>query len=96
MAAAGPVRIESFGDSGPHAAPGTPLRSAELAAAGPPAATAARLRDMLAFVRAQRPPYLAGWAGIGRGADGSPVLSVEFAVPSPVGLLQVQSAPLAD
>ena len=96
MAAAGPVLVESFGDSGPHAGPGTPLRSAELAATGPPAAAAARLRDMLAFVRAQRPPYLAGWAGIGRGADGSPVLSVGFAVPSPVGLLQARPAPLAD
>ena len=93
MAAAGPVLVESFGDSGPHAGPGTPLRSAELAATGPPAAAAARLRDMLAFVRAQRPPYLAGWAGIGRGADGSPVLSVGFAVPSPVGLLQARPAP---
>ena len=93
MAAAGPVLIESFGDSGPHAGLGTPLRSAELAAAGPPAAAAARLRDMLAFVRAQRPPYLARWAGIGRGADGSPVLNVGFAVPSPVGLLQVRPAP---
>ena len=96
MAAAGPVRIESFGDSGPGAAPGTPLRGAELTAPGAPAAAAARLADMLAFVRAQRSPYLAERAAIGRGAHGSPVLSVEFAAPSPVGLLQTQATPLAN
>ncbi len=96
MAAAGPVRIESFGDSGPGAAPGTPLRAAELTAPGAPAAAATRLADMLAFVRAQRSPYLAERAAIGRGAHGSPVLSVEFAAPSPVGLLQTQATPLAN
>ena len=51
---------------------------------------------MLAFVRAQRSPYLAERAAIGRGAHGSPVLGVEFAAPSPVGLLQTPATPLAD
>ncbi len=93
MAAAGPLRIESFAGSGPRAGPDAPLRTAGLAAPGHPAAAAASLRNMLAFVRAQRPPYLAARAGIVRDADGSPVLSVEFAAPSPVGLLQTQATP---
>ena len=38
---------------------------------------------MLAFVRAQRPPYLPARADLSRG-----VPTVEFAAPSPLGLLQ--------
>ena len=49
---------------------------------------------MLGFVRAQRPPYLPARAGIVRDSRGLPVLSVEFAAPSPVGLLQTQATPL--
>jgi len=37
---------------------------------------------MLAFVRAQRPPYLAVRSGLSRG-----VLTMEFTAPSPLGLL---------
>ena len=96
MAAAGPLRIESLGGSGPGAGPQATLRAAELAAPGHPAAAAASLRNMLAFLRGQRPPYLAARAGIVRDAHGSPVLSVEFAAPSPVGLLQTQVTPLTD
>jgi hypothetical protein len=80
MAEAEPVRILAFGGGGPGASPGTPLRTAELAA---PAATA---QAMLAFVRAQRPPYLAARSGLSRGT-----LSLEFAAPSPLGLLQSPS-----
>jgi hypothetical protein len=96
MAAAGTVQIESFGAPGPGAGSGVPLRSAELAAPGRPAATTARLQSMLAFVRAQRPPYLAERAALVRVARGSPALSVLFAAPSPLGLLQTQATPLAD
>ena len=96
LAAAGPVQIESFGAPGPGAGSGVPLRSAELAGPGLPAATTARLQSMLAFVRAQRPPYLAERAALVRGAHGFPVLSVLFAAPSPLGLLQTQATPLAD
>jgi hypothetical protein len=38
---------------------------------------------MLAFVRAQRPPYLAARSGLSRG-----VLTIEFTAPSPLSLLQ--------
>ncbi len=80
MAHTEPVHILAFGGDGPGAGPGTPLRTAELAA---PAATA---QAMLAFVRAQRPPYLAAGSGLTQG-----VLSVEFSAPSPLGLLQPPS-----
>jgi hypothetical protein len=71
-----------------------PLRAAEVAVTARTAdRAAAGLRDMLAFVRAQRPPYLPAQAVIVRGPGGSSVLSIEFAAPSPAGLLQTQSAP---
>jgi hypothetical protein len=80
MAHTEPVRILAFGGDGPGAGPGTPARTAELAA--PPATAQA----MLAFVRAQRPPYLAAGSSLSQG-----VLSVEFSAPSPLGLLQPPS-----
>jgi hypothetical protein len=85
MAEAEPVQIQALGGAGPGASPGTPLRTAEIAAA--PAATA---QAMLAFVRAQRPPYLAVRSGLYRGPGGQQVLSIEFTAPSPLGLLQTQ------
>jgi hypothetical protein len=80
MAQAEPVRIQAFGGAAPGASSGTALRTAELAA--PPATAQA----MLAFVRAQRPPYLAARSGLSQG-----VLSIEFSAPSPLGLLQSPS-----
>jgi hypothetical protein len=68
-----------------------PLRAAELGVSA--RAGAAGLRSMLAFVRAQRVPYLPAQAAIAAGAGGSSVLSIEFAAPSPVGLLPAQPAP---
>ena len=94
LAVSGPLQIESFGGSGPGAGPDAPLRTGELAAPGAAPAPPASLRNMLAFVRAQRPPFLPARAGIVRDAHGLPVLSVEFAAPSPVGLLQAQTTPL--
>jgi hypothetical protein len=82
LAATEPVHIMAFGDAGPGADPGTPLRTAELAA---PPATA---RVMLAFVRGQRPPYLPVGSGLSRGPAGQTLLSIQFAAPSPLGLLQ--------
>ena len=48
---------------------------------------------MLAFFRAQRPPYLPAHAAIAAGPGGESVLTVEFAAPAPLGLLQPQSLP---
>jgi hypothetical protein len=81
LAASQPVQVTGFGAPASGASPGLPLRTAELTA---PAGTAHR---MLAFLRAQRSPYLPAYAGLA----GS-VLTVEFGAPAPLGLLQDQSA----
>jgi hypothetical protein len=86
LAAGQSLHIVSFGGNGPGAGAGTPLRTVQLTAA--PAA----LGPMLTFVRAQRSPYLAAHAAIIRPAGG-PVLTIEFAAPSPAGLLNAQAAP---
>jgi hypothetical protein len=97
LAAAGSVRIVAFSDSGPGASAGMPLRAAEVAVPTPAADAGAldagaALRSMLAFVRAQQPPYRPARADL-RTIAGQSVLSIEFAAPSPVGLLQTQPAP---
>ena len=76
-----PVRIDGFGGRGPGESPGLALRTAEITA---PAATA---RRMLAFVRAQRSPYLATRADLTSGPDGY-VLTIEFGAPAPLGMLR--------
>jgi hypothetical protein len=87
LAAAEPVRIVAFGGSGPGASRGVPLRSAEVvpASAASPAASAAD--RIVAFLRAQRPPFTPARAAIIRHA-GLRVVGIEFAAPSPLGLLQ--------
>ncbi len=82
LAATEPLRVTAFLDDGPGAGPGLPLRAAKLIASnntGP---------KMLAFLRAQRPPYLCAQAAITAGPGGESVLTVEFAAPVPLGLLQ--------
>ena len=81
LAAIEPVRVDGFGGRGPGESPGLALRTAEIAA---PAAAA---RRMLAFVRAQRSPYLATRADLTPGPDGS-VLTIEFGAPTPLGILR--------
>ena len=82
LAASEPFQVTGFGGTDPGDSWGLPLRTVQLAA---PAATA---RAMLAFVRAQRSPYLAAHANLTPGTDGESVLTVEFAAPAPLGLLQ--------
>jgi hypothetical protein len=83
LAASEPVRVDGFGGRGPGESPGLALRTAEIAA---PAASA---RRMLAFVRAQRSPYLATRAGLNPGTPGPDgyVLTIEFGAPAPLGML---------
>jgi hypothetical protein len=83
LAAREPVRVKAFSDDGPGASLGMPLRAAELVA------SRAGARDVLAFFRAQRAPYLPAQTGLAPGGDS--VLTVEYAAPSPLGLLQTQS-----
>jgi hypothetical protein len=79
------VRVKAFTDAGPGAGPDVPLRAAELTASN------TAVQKMLAFFRAQRPPYLFAQAAIAAVPGGESVLTVEFAAPAPLGLLQSQS-----
>ena len=85
LASQGPVSIVAFGDSGPGASPGVPLRAAELAS--PSGAKSGYLPSVLALLRAQQAPYLANSATLARLADGREIARIEFAAPSPLGLL---------
>jgi hypothetical protein len=75
-----PLYIRSFGDGGPSASPGTPLRSVSLTTA-----SAGYMRDIVAFLRAQRAPLLAQTTA--RPAGRATIVQIAFAAPSPTGLL---------
>jgi hypothetical protein len=81
----GPVSILAFGDSGHGASPGVPLRLAELAT--PPGAKSGYLQSVITLLRAQQEPYLANSVTLARLASGQEVVRIEFAAPSPLGLL---------
>jgi hypothetical protein len=81
----GPVSVVAFGDSGPGASPGAPLREAELAA--PPRAKSGYLHSMILLLQAQQQPYLANSVTLVRLANGQQAVRIEFAAPSPLGLL---------
>jgi hypothetical protein len=81
----GPVSIVAFGDSGPGASPGVPLRTVELAS--PPGAASGYLSSLLALLRAQQAPYLPNSTALARSANGLQIARIEFAAPSPPGLL---------
>lgn len=78
-----PVRISAFGDSSPGASQAVPLRGAQIAPLRPSAQAQSRLRSMLSFIDAQRQPYLPLRASLA----GTSVLTVEYAAPSPLGLI---------
>jgi hypothetical protein len=81
----GTVRIVAFGDSGPGADAGMPLREVEIAS--PPGARNGYLQSVLALLRAQLPPYLASTAKLTFLVTGQEVVQVVFDAPSPLGLL---------
>jgi hypothetical protein len=78
-----PLRISAFGDPSPGASPVVPLRSVQIAPLGPGGKAEASLRSMLSFVDAQRQPFQPLRAAFA----GSSALTVEYAAPSPLGLL---------
>jgi hypothetical protein len=82
LAALHPVDVLAFGDSAPGADPSIPLRAAELAEPG----GARALRSWLAFLHVQKPPFAPALTETIR-LDGRPVLLIEFAAPTPLGLL---------
>jgi hypothetical protein len=81
LAASEPVQIDAFLADDPGASPGLPLGEVQLSAAPGPA------QRILAFFRAQRPPYLAARAAL----TSSGGITVQFAAPAPLGLLQPSS-----
>ena len=83
LAANEPVRIVAFGDPPPGAGSAGPLRSARIAPVGAGSPAKATLRSMLSFLDSQRPPFSPLRASL---ADAS-ALNVEYAAPSPLGLL---------
>jgi hypothetical protein len=86
LAAGQRLSVVSFGSTGPGAGDGTPLRSVQVTA------DQAGLAGMLAFAQAQRVPYRPAHAAI-TGPRRRPVLTIEFAAPSPAGLLGGQTLP---
>jgi hypothetical protein len=82
----GPVQIAAFGDAGPGASAGAPLREAEIAAS-PPGARSGYLQSVLAFLSAQRTPYLPSSVKTAVLAGGQDVVRIVFDAPSPLGLL---------
>jgi hypothetical protein len=77
-----PVTVLAFGDSSPGADSTVPLRSVRITPRIAPAKAKARLRSMLSFIQAQQQPYLPL-----RVTVSGTSLTVEYAAPSPVGLL---------
>jgi hypothetical protein len=71
------LRVTAFDDVSPGAA--VLFREMTVTSAG--------LAGALALVRAQTPPYLPAHATIVHAAAGQTALSIEFAAPSPLGLL---------
>ncbi len=82
------VRVLGFGTAPAGASPGLPLRTATIAPAGP--GTRQRpnsVASLASFLRAQLPPYRPASITEFRLPGGGTALHVEFAAPSPLGLL---------
>jgi hypothetical protein len=76
-----PVDILTFGDLAPGASAGIPLRSAELSEGD----GAAVVQKWLSFLHVQKDPFLPTVMQTIR-VGGKPVLLIEFAAPTPLGL----------
>jgi hypothetical protein len=80
-----PVAILGFSDAGPDASAGMPLRTVSIDGAIGLPHHANYAQTVLAFLRAQRAPYRATVAVTGAGP--ATRIVIEFAAPSPLGLL---------
>ncbi len=94
LAAQQPVDIVGFGNIGPGASAGIPLRFAELAETVPAAhlASSKYVQSVLALLRAQPPAYRPAHTETVVLARGLTVLRIEFAAPTPLGLFSPQSS----
>ena len=86
LAGSYPVHVAGFGDAGPGAAAGMPLREMDVAGSGSLAYRAAELRHIRSLVLAQRSVFLPAHVSLVRLAGGA-ALRIEFGAPSPLGLL---------
>jgi hypothetical protein len=78
------LSIVAFGDRAPGASPGVPLRSADLAVTGDAVGQA---QQMSAFAHQLKVFFASAQIRAVRLANGQDVVQVEFAAPSPLGLL---------
>ena len=74
----------AFGDRAPGASPGVPLRSADLAVTGDAVGQA---QQMSVFAHGLKVFFASARIRAVRLANGQDVVQVEFAAPSPLGLL---------
>ena len=82
------VRVLGFAAAPAGASPGLPLRTAYLGPAGPGTRQQANsVQSLASFLRAQLPPYRPASITQFRLPGGGAALRVEFAAPSPLGLL---------
>jgi hypothetical protein len=83
------VSVVAFGDSGPGAGASEPLRSAELAIETKSGhrATQAELEQAVTTVKQSLKPYRTTFAKIIMLGDGRDALSVEYAAPTPLGII---------
>ena len=84
LASQWPLSIVAFGDRAPGASPGVPLRSADLAVTGDAPGLA---RQMSAYARQLQDFFASARIRAVRLANGQDVVQVEFAAPSPLGVL---------
>lgn len=87
LAAAYPVKVLAFGDSGPGASAGVPMREMELAGAGRPANRLSELQRIRSFVLAQRAAFQPARVSVAGLTAGGTALLIAFDAPSPLGLL---------
>jgi hypothetical protein len=88
------VKMLGFGDAGPGASPGMPLRSATLAIPGTGAASRHYLQDVLAFLREQVPPTRALRINVQKGVqNGIAGTDVTFEFSAPIVFKVLPTAP---
>jgi hypothetical protein len=84
-----PMTIVGFGDSGPRASAGIPLRSVDLTGTNGATLTrnSAYVTSVLKQLSSLPPPYRPSLVQLVRAAGGQTFLRIEFAAPSPLGLI---------
>jgi hypothetical protein len=87
LAASYPVRVVMFGDSGPGASAGVPMRAMEIAGVGSPGKRHSELQRIRSFVLMQHAVFRPARVSQVRLAPAGRALLIEFGAPGPLGLL---------